>query len=256
MSPQRQKHRLFEVLIQLLECFAARGPVLLVVEDLHWVDPTSDELIGILIDRLKDLPILAILTARPEFQSHWDDRAHLLHMQLSPLERDDSIAMIELLCGDRKIPAPTIRQIADKTDGMPLFIEDLTRDLLETADQPQTDGGRLTRPARSPFTIPSTLTDSLMSRLDRLGSAKTIAQISAVIGRETSFQLLAKVADVAGGDPQGGAVPPGRLGPAGQPPLDRGVGVRVQARAGSRRGVFEPAEKGAGVAALRASPRS
>ena len=197
MSPQRQKHRLFEVLIQLLECFAARGPVLLVVEDLHWVDPTSDELIGILIDRLKDLPILAILTARPEFQSHWDDRAHLLHMQLSPLERDDSIAMIELLCGDRKIPAPTIRQIADKTDGMPLFIEDLTRDMLETADQPQTDGGRLTRPARSPFTIPSTLTDSLMSRLDRLGSAKTIAQISAVIGREFSFQLLAKVANVA-----------------------------------------------------------
>jgi len=196
MSPQRQKHRLFEVLIRLLECFASRGPVLLVVEDLHWVDPTSDELIGIVIDRLKELPILAILTARPEFQSHWDDRAHLLHMQLSPLDRGDSIAMIELLCGGREIPEPTIRQIADKTDGLPLFIEDLTRDILETADQLPAESGRVVHPGRSPFAIPSTLTDSLMSRLDRLGSAKNIAQIGATIGREFSFQLLAKVANV------------------------------------------------------------
>ena len=196
MSPQRQKHRLFQVLTQLLEAFASRGPVLLVVEDLHWIDPTSDELIGILIDRLKELPILAVLTARPEFQSHWDDRAHLLHMQLSPLDRSDSIAMIELLCGDRNIPEPTIRQIADKTDGLPLFIEDLTRDLLETADLQQTESGRLLQPGHSPFAIPSTLTDSLMSRLDRLGSAKTVAQIGAVIGREFSYQLLAKVADL------------------------------------------------------------
>jgi class 3 adenylate cyclase/tetratricopeptide (TPR) repeat protein len=196
MSPQRQKQRLFEVLIQLLECFASRGPVLLVVEDLHWVDPTSDELIGVVIDRLKALPILAILTARPEFQSHWDDRAHLLHMQLSPLERGDSIAMIELLCGDRKIPEPTIRQIAEKTDGLPLFIEDLTRDMLETADQHPSDSGRLVQAGRSPIAIPSTLTDSLMSRLDRLGSAKNIAQTGAVIGREFSFQLLVKVANL------------------------------------------------------------
>ncbi len=192
MSPQRQKHRLFEILTQLLEAFASRGPVLLVVEDLHWIDPTSDELLGILIDRLKDLPILAILTTRPEFQSHWDDRAHLLHMQLGSLDRSDSIAMIELLCADRNMPQATVRQIADKTDGLPLFIEDLTRDLLETADLRQTE----VQPGRSPFAIPSTLTDSLMSRLDRLGSAKTVAQIGAVIGREFSYQLLAKVADL------------------------------------------------------------
>jgi class 3 adenylate cyclase/tetratricopeptide (TPR) repeat protein len=192
MSPQRQKHRLFQVLTQLLEAFASRGPVLLVVEDLHWIDPTSDELLGLLIDRLKELPILAILTARPEFQSHWDDRAHLLHMQLGPLDRSDSIAMIELLCGERNVPEPTIRQIADKTDGLPLFIEDLTRDMLETADLQRTE----IQPGRSAFAIPSTLTDSLMSRLDRLGSAKSVAQIGAVVGREFSYQLLAKVADL------------------------------------------------------------
>jgi predicted ATPase len=80
MSPQRQKHRLFEVLVEILKAFASRGPMLLVVEDLHWIDPSSDELIGILIDRLEGLPIFAILTARPEFRSHWDDRAHLLHL--------------------------------------------------------------------------------------------------------------------------------------------------------------------------------
>jgi class 3 adenylate cyclase/tetratricopeptide (TPR) repeat protein len=196
MSPQRQKHRLFQVLMQLLEAFASRGPVLLVVEDLHWIDPSSDELIGILIDRLKGLPILAILTARLEFQSHWDDRSHLLHMPLSPLERRDSITMIELLCGNRNIPEPTISQIADKTDGLPLFIEDLTRDVLEIADLQETESGVSIQHGRSPFAIPTTLTDSLMSRLDRLGSAKTVAQIGAVIGREFSYELLAKVADL------------------------------------------------------------
>ncbi|MGH9905315.1 MAG: AAA family ATPase, partial [Pyrinomonadaceae bacterium] len=194
MSLQRQKHRLFQVLMQLLEASAARGRVLLVVEDLHWIDPSSDELIGILIDRLKGLPILAILTARPEFQSHWDDRAHLLHMHLSPLERRDSITMIELLCGNRNIPEATISQIADKTDGLPLFIEDLTRDVLEM-DDVQTESEVLMQRRRS-FAIPTTLTDSLMSRLDRLGSAKPVAQIGAVIGREFSYELLAKVADL------------------------------------------------------------
>ena len=194
MSPQRQKHRLFQILMRLLEALAARGPVLLVVEDLHWIDPSSDELIGTLIDRLRALPIFAILTARPEFQSHWDEEAHLHHMVLSPLERRDSISMIELLCGDRRIPESTIGQIADKTDGLPLFIEDLTRDVLESADL-QAESGAPTR-GHSPFAIPATLNDSLMSRLDRLGSAKTVAEVGAVIGREFSYELLAKVTDL------------------------------------------------------------
>ena len=196
MSPQRQKHRLFEVLMRILEGLASRGPVLLAVEDLHWSDPSSDELIGILIDRLKDLPILAIFTARPEFQSHWEDRTHLLHMRLSPLERRDSIAMIELLCGNRKMPEATVGQIADGTDGLPLFIEDLTRDILELADQQDVESGAATLRGRLPFPIPTTLTDSLMSRLDRLGPAKSVAQIGAAIGREFSYELLAKVAEL------------------------------------------------------------
>lgn len=196
MSPQRQKHRLFEALMHLLEALASRRPVLLVAEDLHWIDPSSDELIGILIDRLKRLPVLALLTARPEFQSHWDDRAHLLHMQLSPLGRTESIAMIGLLCGDRQVPEATVGEIADRTDGLPLFIEDLTRDVLETAALREAASGAPEQRQRMPFAIPTSLTDALMSRLDRLESAKTVAQTGAVIGREFSYELLARVTEL------------------------------------------------------------
>ena len=195
MSVQRQRQRLFQVLMQLLEAFASRRPVLLVVEDLHWIDPSTDELIGVLIDRLKQLPVLALLTARPEFQTHWDDKAHLAHMPLPPLDRNDSIAMIESLCANRNVPEPTVRQIADKTDGLPLFIEDLTRDMLELAELQQ---GGVAQEMPPLLAIPATLTDSLMARLDRLGSAKRVAQIGAVIGREFSYELLSRVADIPG----------------------------------------------------------
>ena len=194
MSPQRQKHRLFESLMQLLAVIASRRPVFVVVEDLHWIDPSSDELIGMVTDRIQRLPVLAILTARPEFQPHWDDRTNLLHMQLRPLDRQDSVTMIELLCGSRNLPEATIDQIADKTDGMPLFIEDLTKDVLELSDLRETESVTEVGHARAPFPIPTTLTDTLMSRLDRLGSAKSLAQTGAVIGREFSHELLAKVA--------------------------------------------------------------
>jgi class 3 adenylate cyclase/tetratricopeptide (TPR) repeat protein len=196
MSVQRQKHRLFQVLMHLLEVFASRRPVLLVVEDLHWIDPSTDELIGVLIDRLKQLPALLLLTARPEFQSHWDDKTQLVHMPLVPLGRNDSIAMIELLCANRNIPQPTVDQIADKTDGLPLFIEDLTRDMLELAELQRAEGVAVKHETRPALAIPATLTDSLMARLDRLGSAKRVVQIGAVIGREFSYELLSKVTDI------------------------------------------------------------
>jgi class 3 adenylate cyclase/tetratricopeptide (TPR) repeat protein len=180
MSPQRQKRRLFQVLMQSLEAFAAAGPFLLVVEDLQWIDPTSDELIGVLIDRLSDLPILVVLTTRPDFQSHWEDKPRLRQMSLKPLDHDDTVTMIEAICGDERLPASAVAQIAARTDGLPLFIEDLTRNVLEG----------------SPVAIPTTLNDSLMSRLDRLGSAKAIAETAAVIGREFSYDLLIKITDL------------------------------------------------------------
>lgn len=134
MSPQRQKQRLFDGLMHLLAALASRRPVLMIVEDLHWIDPSTEELIGTIIDRLKDLPILAILTARPDFAPPWGDGPHLIRMPLPPLERTDSVAMIEAVCGDRKMPQSTVNQIANQSDGVPLFIEDLTRDALELED--------------------------------------------------------------------------------------------------------------------------
>lgn len=186
-SPQRNKERLFDLLMRTLEAFAARGPLLLVVEDLHWIDPTSDELVGVLLERLSRLPILLVLTARPEFEAHWKDAQRLARIELAPLGRDDAMTMIALVCGERTLPAATAADIADKTDGMPLFIEDLTRDVLETA---AAGGGAAALPAA----IPATLRDSLTSRLDRLGSAKAVAEIAAVIGREMPYELLARVA--------------------------------------------------------------
>jgi class 3 adenylate cyclase/tetratricopeptide (TPR) repeat protein len=195
MSPQRQKQALLHALVRLLEAFASRGPLLIVVEDLHWIDPSSDELLGLLMDRLGTLPILAILTARPEYRSHWDNNRNVRHISLDPLGRADSISMIRLVCRERTIPAWTIQQIADSTDGLPLFIEDLTRDVLEVAQLAESKSSSSVR-AQVPFAIPATLNDSLMSRLDRLGSAKAVAQVGAVIGREFSRELLGKVANV------------------------------------------------------------
>ncbi|MCL4801451.1 MAG: AAA family ATPase [Burkholderiales bacterium] len=192
MSPQRRKRRLFEVLMLLLERAAARGPVLMVVEDLHWIDPTSEELLGRIIEGVGRLPVLAIFTARPEFQSHWPEQAPLVRMRLAPLDRPDAIAMIGLLCGERRVPEQTVAQIADRADGLPLFIEDLTQEVLELAELPANDGA--TERSRAAFAVPATLSDALMSRLDRLGSAKAVAQIGAVIGREIPYELLARVA--------------------------------------------------------------
>jgi class 3 adenylate cyclase/tetratricopeptide (TPR) repeat protein len=195
MSLQRQKQRLFHELMELLAAYAARSPVLLVVEDLHWIDPSSDELVGILIDRLRTLPVLALFTARTEFQAHWDANGHLHSIALAPLERSDSISMIGLLCEGKGISASMVDQIADRTDGLPLFIEDLTRDVLESARASAVDGDAANA-GLADVTIPATLNDSLMSRLDRLGTAKTVAEIASVIGREFSYELLARTANI------------------------------------------------------------
>jgi predicted ATPase/class 3 adenylate cyclase len=187
LSPQRNKARIFAMLLRALDAFAARGPMLVVIEDLHWIDPTSDELIGVLLERLARLPILLVLTARPEHQAPWRDVPQLAHIDLAPLSRSDAMAMIGLVCGPRSMPAAVVAEIADKTDGMPLFIEDLTRHVLESGDVRTAAEG-------SPLPIPSTLRDSLTSRLDRLGPAKGVAEAASVIGRVFSRELLGKIA--------------------------------------------------------------
>lgn len=193
MSPQQQKHRLFEGLLQTLGTLAARRPVMVVVEDLHWIDPSSGELLGLLIERLEQIPLLAVLTARPEFDADWLASANLVRTVLPPLDRGDAVAMIELICGETAVAAEMVYRIADQTDGVPLFIEDLTRDVLEVNALRQVGNGVATAHANAPPSIPATLNDALMARLDRLGPTKKIAQIAATIGREFPHALIARV---------------------------------------------------------------
>jgi class 3 adenylate cyclase/tetratricopeptide (TPR) repeat protein len=191
MSPQRQRLRLFEVLIDLLATASASRPVLFVVEDLHWIDPSSDELVAMVVEASRRLPVMVIITTRPEYHPHWRGREQLIEMRLATLERRDSLTMIGWLCRDRSIAAGTVEAIADRSEGLPLFIEDLTRDILEVS---ALQGGQTAEGTRA-VSIPATLRDSLMSRLDRMGSAKRIAQIAAVLGREFSYRLLSLVAN-------------------------------------------------------------
>jgi tetratricopeptide (TPR) repeat protein len=157
------------------------------------MDPSSDELLGMLVAETPHLPVLTIVTTRDEYPDHWRNRAHVSEMRLRTLDRDDSLMMIDSLCRGHAVPDGAMTAIADRADGLPLFIEDLTKDILEMSElQPARDASA-TRARR--VDIPDTLKDTLMSRLDRLGPAKQVAQIGAVIGREFSYPLLSRVAD-------------------------------------------------------------
>jgi class 3 adenylate cyclase/tetratricopeptide (TPR) repeat protein len=192
LSPQRQRQRLLEVLVDLLTSATSRGPILVVVEDLHWIDPSSEELLGMVVEATTHLPILTMITTRPEHPSHWH-REHVSEMRLLTLDRQDSLTMIDWLCRGHAVPEGAMTAIADRADGLPLFIEDLTQDILEMSELQQPgDPIRMSGPH---VRIPDTLKDTLMSRLDRLGPAKQVAQIGAVIGREFSYPLLSLVAD-------------------------------------------------------------
>ena len=190
MSPQRQRKRLFELFIDLLRSAASTRPVVMVVEDLHRIDSSSDELVELVVDACAGLPVLVIATSRPEHQPFWRERAHVTELRLGTLDRADSLQMIQWLCRDYPVLDQTAAAIAERADGLPLFIEDLTRDILETSGlQPPSP-----RPSGAHDHVPATLRDALMSRLDRLGSAKEIAQIGAVLGREFPYRLLSRVA--------------------------------------------------------------
>ncbi|HEX6113134.1 MAG TPA: hypothetical protein VFZ10_12545 [Geminicoccaceae bacterium] len=197
MTPQRQKQRTLEVLVDQLGGLAAARPVLLTYEDVHWIDPTTQELLGLTLGRSQRLPVLAIITFRPEFQPPWTGLPHVSTLTLTRLGRRDGAAMVERVAGAKTLPAEVSAQILAKTEGVPLFVEELTKTVLESGLL--TDAGEhyeLSGPL-PPLAIPTTLHDSLMARLDRLAPVKEVAQTGAVIGREFSYELLAAVADRA-----------------------------------------------------------
>jgi class 3 adenylate cyclase/predicted ATPase len=179
LSPQRKKERTLEALIRQLEGLARRLPVVMVFEDAHWIDPTSRELLDLTIERVGGLPVLMIVTFRPEFQPVWTSQPQVSLMTLNRLDRRDRTILVEQIAEGKALPDEVVAQIADRTDGVPLFVEELTKSVLE--------GGV------SLVGIPTTLHDSLMARLDRLSSVRRVAQIGAAIGRHFPYALLQAV---------------------------------------------------------------
>jgi class 3 adenylate cyclase/energy-coupling factor transporter ATP-binding protein EcfA2 len=188
LSPQRKKEKTLEALTRQLGGLARQQPVVMVFEDAHWIDPTSRELLDLTVECVRNLPVLLIVTFRPEFQPPWTGQPQVTMLALSRLDRYDRTALIEQIAGSTALPNEVIDQIAERTDGVPLFIEELTKSVLESGV-----------PAVG---IPTTLHDSLMARLDRLSSVRRVAQIGAAIGREFSYVLLDAVSHLPEDDLQ------------------------------------------------------
>ncbi len=194
LSPQRQKSLVFEVGIGQLESIAGENAVLVILEDIQWIDPTSLEYFDAIVQRIEHLPVFLVTTCRPGTDARWTGYPHVALLTLSRLGRTDALSIINDLTGGRGLPEEVLEHILLRTDGVPLFVEELTKAVLES-DLLSADDGQLTlRGPLPPVAIPSTLQDSLMARLDRLAPVKEVAQIGAVIGRSFSFELISAVA--------------------------------------------------------------
>ena len=198
MAPAEQKERLIGALLALFLGLTKEAPVLALLEDAHWIDPSSLELFNRLVDRVPKLRALLIVTFRPEFVSPWAGQAHVQSLALSRFGRRHALAMIDRVAGGKALPAEVLEQIVAKTDGVPLFVEELTKTVLESDLLREDNGSYVLASVFTPLTIPSTLQDSLMARLDRLAPIKEIAQIAATIGREFAFDLLEQVSPIRG----------------------------------------------------------
>ena len=192
LAPAQRRERTIDALTAQLETLTRQSPVLMIFEDAHWSDPTSLEVISRTVNLIQDLPLLLIVTFRPEFQPPWIGRHHVTALSLNRLAQHDVDSMIDRVIGNRFIPASIRQDIIERTDGIPLFIEEMTKAVLEAENAD--DASRTAAAAPSPVAaVPPSLHASLMARLDRLGPAKEVAQIGAAIGREFSHTLLAAV---------------------------------------------------------------
>jgi predicted ATPase/DNA-binding winged helix-turn-helix (wHTH) protein len=196
MGPRRKKERTLEALTAQIEGLARQQPVVVVFEDAHWIDATSRELLDIIVERARTLPVLLIVTFRPEFQPPWIGQPGVTMLALNRLDRRDRIVLISQIAG-KALPPIVLDQIADRTDGVPLFVEELTKSVLESellraeADRYALDG------VLPPFAIPTSLYASLLARLDRPASVRLVAQTGAAIGREFPYALLRAVSGLS-----------------------------------------------------------
>jgi predicted ATPase/class 3 adenylate cyclase len=218
------KQRTMDLLEEQLVLLSARGPVLVIFEDAHWIDPTSIELMNRLVRRVVELPVMIIVTYRPEFTPSWSDLDHATILKLNHLGRSQVVDLIHKTAGGKVLPAAIIEQVTAKSQGIPLFIEEITRSILESGDLEELAERYVLRQSGRGFTIPSTLQDSLIARLDRLGAAKEIALTASVIGREFSYELLEAISSVSSATLVDGLeqlVRSDLLGQQGAPPQSR-----------------------------------
>ena len=197
LAPHQRRQRTLEALTTQIEAFARRNPVLMIFEDAHWADPTSLEAFGRAVDRIRALGVLLIVTYRPEFEPPWIGQPHVTTLTLNRLGQREISTMIDRVTGNKPLLASIRQDIAERTDGIPLFIEEMTKAVLEAGGQEDAERAVRSIPAPS-LAVPASLHASLMARLDRLGPAKEVAQIGAAIGREFSHALLAAVARKGG----------------------------------------------------------
>ena len=193
LTPQQRRERTLDALITQVAATARSTPVLMIFEDAHWTDPTSLEVLGRAVERLASLRVLLIVTFRPEFAAPWTGRPQVTSLAIGRLAQDDVGAMIDRVAGKKALPASLRRDIVERADGIPLFVEEMTKAVLEA--EGEGEARRTAAAVPSPaLAVPASLHASLMARLDRLGPAKEMAQIGAAIGREFSHALLASVA--------------------------------------------------------------
>ena len=192
LTPPQRRQKTLEALSAQMEALARLNPVLMICEDAHWTDPTSLEAFGRAVDRVRTLRALLIVTFRPEFEPPWIGRPHVTSLTLNRLAQRDIDAMIDRVVGNKQLPANIRRDIIERTDGIPLFVEEMTKAVLEAEGAGAAEGAVSVVPSPA-LAVPASLHASLMARLDRLGPAKEVAQIGSAIGREFSHALLAAV---------------------------------------------------------------
>ncbi len=193
LTPQRRKDRTFRALLGQLEVLATRQPVLMVLEDAHWFDPTSLEIFSLTVERITSLPVLLVITARPEFAPPWPSHAYVSTVTLNRLGKHEGEALAFSIAKGKELPPEVLNRILEHTDGVPLFVEELTKTVLESGLLHDEGDRYVLRGTLPPLAIPSTLHASLLARLDRLAAVKDVVQTAAAIGREFSYSLIAAV---------------------------------------------------------------
>ena len=196
LSPQRQRQKTLETIIAILLELAEHQPVLFILEDLHWTDPTTLELLGLLVEQVPTTAIATLLTCRPHFQPSWHHRSYITEMTLNHLSYTQVEQIVTCVTDGKTLPQEVLAQIVEKTDGVPLFVEEMTKAILESGHLKEIDGHYELIASLISLAIPATLQDSLMARLDRLVTAKAVAQYASVIGRQFAYELLQVVSEL------------------------------------------------------------